>query len=404
MTVNLPRFNWPTDAAPNYRGIVRLPSKMNNGTMTTNNQGGLALSADGASAYVFNNYTQLPPRVVELALAAPKVVSAIAQADMSTVKQGFIDPSEGRHSLAEVQGTHLNLGNILVHHGRLHFNMYGVYDANGAQQLTHFSRPLDFKATGDVVGPYKLAAKPPVFRADGTPRTWNESRFDNATLFAATPEVAAAIRASCLTGGAKGNTITTTSIGPAFFAYDPDGLASGSPTTTPLSYYPIAKPLAPWEGTSPLWNGTAKISSAVCVEGTCTILVALNIGVGPFSYGPGGETPVPDWSGHKWAYDPVYKANGTHAYPYENHLMAFDVNDILGAAHPWDVQPYANWKVDLPFTRQIKLLDGSTADRPALGDCGGMAQHPVTKQLLLLQGLSDGDGPLLHYFDVKVTG
>jgi hypothetical protein len=98
--------------------------------------------------------------------------------------------------------------------------------------------------------------------------------------------------------------------------------------------------------------------------------------------------PTPD--GTTWCYDPDESNKGTHAYPYVAQVWAYDAAALLtvrrGRRRPWQVKPYATWRLRLPY--------GSPR-------VGGAAYDPAARRLYVSQQYGDGSEPVIHVFAVR---
>jgi hypothetical protein len=113
------------------------------------------------------------------------------------------------------------------------------------------------------------------------------------------------------------------------------------PATLVLGY-PITHPLADYHTGNQYWSANTIITGVVFVQGTRTVLFFGKHGLGNYCYGGGDQCNDPD--------DP---SKGTHSYPYEAHVWAYDANDLLtvknGQKQSWEIRPYAVWTLDSSF-------------------------------------------------------
>jgi hypothetical protein len=117
-------------------------------------------------------------------------------------------------------------------------------------------------------------------------------------------------------------------------------------------------------------------------------------GIGRFCYGEGTSDralafkPTPD--GTIWCYDPADSSKGTHAYPYVPEVWAYDAAELAavraGRMRPWQVRPYAAWRLSLPF------------DAPQIG---GAAYDPAHGLIYLTHQYTDGAAPVIDVFSVR---
>ena len=203
-----------------------------------------------------------------------------------------------------------------------------------------------------------------------------------------------------LTGNCCIPIISRTSFGPAAFAFDPGklGAPSGVPDA-PLVYYPQQHPtLGAWDASwnprrGVLFNGATTIRGLVFPKGTRSVLFFGTQGIGRFCYGEGTDQrglagkPTPD--GTTWCYDPDDSSKGTHAYPYVAEVWAYDARRLVavrkGRKRPWQVKPYATWRLHLPF--------GS-------GRIGGAAYDSAGGRIYLSQQYGNGTDPVMHVFKI----
>jgi hypothetical protein len=117
-------------------------------------------------------------------------------------------------------------------------------------------------------------------------------------------------------------------------------------------------------------------------------------GVGRFCYGEGTTNrsrafkPTPD--GTIYCYDPDDSSKGTHAYPYVSEVWAYDAAALAsvraGRKRPWQVRPYATWRLSLPF------------NSPRIG---GAAYDAAHRLIYLSQQYADGAAPVIDVFKVR---
>jgi hypothetical protein len=96
-------------------------------------------------------------------------------------------------------------------------------------------------------------------------------------------------------------------------------------------------------------------------------------------------------------FDPTDTSKGTHAYPYQYQVWAYDVLDLAavkaGQRQPWDVHPYAVWSLTFP----ISPVGGNI-------HLGGAAYDPQTQRIYVSQLHADVIGfdplPVIHVFQV----
>jgi len=228
-----------------------------------------------------------------------------------------------------------------------------------------------------------------------------------------------------LTGHGGGVSILTrTSSGPSCSAYDilPDGVTDPVPATMLMGYPSDSSnqssafhhpTLGDWgiDGSGlGLYNGTEVFRGMAWPDDTASVLFVGWRGTS-FCYGPGVsdpalhmvalEPPQYDSSGdpvHS-CYDPTNDTKGTHGYPNEACIYAYDANDLLavkqGTKTPWDVVPYATWRLDYPFEQNFPH---GVKDTPYM--TMGAAWDRNRRWLFVSGYRQDGDCPVIHVFQV----
>ena len=206
-----------------------------------------------------------------------------------------------------------------------------------------------------------------------------------------------------LTGNCCIPIISRTSFGPAAFSFVPSALRAGRVNPDhPLVYYPQDHTtLGPWDGSwnphqGRLFDGGTTITGVAFPAGARSLLFFGTQGVGKFCYGDptsnralAGKT-APD--GATWCYDPTGGGKGPHTYPYQPEVWAYDASQLAavraGRRKPWQVRPYATWRVALPF------------DSP---DIGGAAYDPARHLIYVSQQSVDGPAPVIDVFSVRAS-
>jgi hypothetical protein len=97
-------------------------------------------------------------------------------------------------------------------------------------------------------------------------------------------------------------------------------------------------------------------------------------------------------------FDPLrIGGKGPHAYPYINQAWAYDMNDFIkvknGEMDPWDVLPYAVWKLPFEVAQKTSVFGGAAA------------YDPGKDRIYIAQPESDLVGcceklPLIHVFQI----
>ena len=366
-----------------YVGAFRLPAPVSD--TNTFAYGGTALAYDPVRNGLFavgHDWYQLS---AEVTIPRPVRDARLSALRRARFRQPFTDATGGLIDATGQDGD--KIGGQLVYRGRLYGSVYVYYDAAAQQVVSHWARPSTSLAAGaprglfqvgnlgaGVVSGYMALVPPAWHRLLGGP---------------------------ALTGNCCIPIISRTSFGPAAFAFDPARLRAGRRVPdVPLVYYPQQHPtLGAWDASwNPagriLFNGGTSIRGAVFPRGTRSLLFFGTQGTGTFCYGEGTDqpglagTPTPD--GTTWCYDPDDSSKGTHAYPYVPEVWAYDASELAavrrGRRRPWQVRPYATWRLRLPF---------------ASPRIGGAAYDPVRGLIYLSQQFVDGTQPVIDVLRVR---
>ncbi len=294
-------------------------------------------------------------------IGVPAEINLTQTAD---VLQDCTDVTEG--NLDTIDDGSIKLGGTLVYNGRLLVSAYSYYDADGSQSVSHFTSSLDLGSGGDLGGPYAVG---------------NWAGIVSGYMGLVPPEWQAALGGPAFTGNCCLSIISRTSYGPALSIFDPDSVGSVVPAPAEsLLHYPSSHPLADWDATSPLFNGTTQIRGVAFPPGSRSVLFFGRQGVGEFCYGGGEECG-----------DPVSSYQGTHAYPYVHQVWAYDALELQavkeGSKEPWDVLPYALWRLDDMDSTGSATLAGAVYD-------------PTSGRVYLTEAY--GEEPVVHVYELTV--
>jgi hypothetical protein len=349
-----------------YKGAFRLPDDTIGGSRF--GYGGTAPVYHPQNNSLFMVGHDWDQKVAEVSIPPLVIPEDIDDLNTAVMLQPFRDISEGLMYTVD-DGT-IKLGGMLISEGELIGSAWAYYDADGSQVLSHFSSDTNITITGDVEGMFELGTIGAGFVSGymgHIPIAW-QNEFGGPAL----------------TGQCCIPIISRSSYGPAAFVFDPADLNVNNPLpVTPLVYYPDEYPLAEWNSTGPLFNGTTTITGIVIPEDKRSVLFIGSHGIGEFCYGTGEDCN-----------DPVNSYQGTHAYPYVYQIWAYDMLDLLdvknGIADPWEVIPYATWNFDFPITDENKQI-------------GGVAYDAETDMLYISQLRIDGFDafPLVHAFKIR---
>jgi hypothetical protein len=284
--------------------------------------------------------------------------------------QPLLDGAEGHLQDIVEPGAAANakVGAQFVYNGHLYLSTYVYYGYSTAP--TFFRRNLSLTPGSLITG--GMAVGP--FGPD----------FTNGYMGLIPTEWQTPLGGPVLVGNCCINVVSRSSYGPAAFAIDLDALNPSTTTASvPLLAYPTGHTtLGNWgdPGINLLFNGTSRITGVVFPSGTSSVLFFGRQGIGPYCYDEGTTCNDPDFPNRK----------GDHAYPYVSYVWAYDAHDLAtvraGASQPWDIKPYAVWKLTLP-------LIGA--------DLGGAAYDPVTGRIFISQQFSDGGYPVVHVFTLR---
>jgi hypothetical protein len=380
-----PPSSWPrlgkSDLA--YQGAFRLPRPLDD--RRTFAYGGTALAYHPARHSLFavgHDWYQLTAEVTIPKVARRAQVGGLRRARFL---QPFTDATDG--TIDDTGGDNNKIGGLLVHRGRLYGSVYVYYDASGSQVRSHWTRPSTSLTAGTARGLYrvgKLGAGMVSGYMTEIPRRWRKP-----------------LGGPALTGNCCIPIISRTSFGPAAFAFDPKRLEGTGPVPdAPLVHYPSEHPaIGGWDSTwkprkGVLFNGATSVRGVVFPRHTRSVLFFGTQGTGRFCYGEGTADrsldgkPTPD--GTTWCYDPDNSSKGTHAYPYVPEVWAYDAASLRavrkGGRRPWQVKPYATWRLALPYGES---------------SIGGAAYDGRAGVIYVSQQYADDTQPVIHAFRVK---
>jgi hypothetical protein len=373
-----------------YVGSFLLPDATSN--EDTFDYGGTAMAYDPGRNGLFvvgHDWYQLD---AEVSIPAPLASTDLAGLPVATWLQPFTDATDGLIDATGVTGNPNKIGGQLVYGGKLIGSVFNYYDAADQQVVSHYVRPSTSLSSGTATGLYQV----------GTMGAGMVSGY----MALVPPEWQSALGGPALTGQCCIPIVSRTSYGPSAFAFDPSDLGATSPVPdTPLLYYTGSNStLGAWNGgwdpaAGEVYDGTTAIRGMVFPDGTRSVLYFGQQGVGPFCYG--GGTSDPNQAGKTIngvfeCYDPDDSSKGTHGYPYQAWVWAYDAGELAkvasGAEQPWQVKPSGVWQLDLPNF-------GSTA-------IGGVAYDPSRGLIYLSQqGIAGPNhaAPVIDVYRVDVA-
>jgi hypothetical protein len=387
-----------------YLGAFRVPQEDYGSPQYSGfNFGGTALTYNPTNDSLFlvgHNWYQLTAEI-----SIPAIVNSTVLDDLNTatVLQPFADVTEGNRSNLGDGGTAVDtsgepLGGFLVQDDLLIGTAFGYYDAGNVVRLSHFTSTLDLAAVGDFHGMFAVGSAPAI----------PNPAFVDGYMGLVPPEWQASFGGPALTGNCCLSIISRTSLGPAVSVFAPAGLGTVDPVpAAPLVGYPIDHPTLGTYGdqsSSVLFNGSMGIHGVVFPQATRSVLFFGKRGTGTFCYGEGVSDPALDLTNCDPAYpdvlccyDPANASKGGHSYPYVYLALAYDALDLLavkdGQKQPWEIVPYAEWQLALPFAQEY-------------ADILGAAYDPATQRIYLTQDGGDLPGccghlPVVHVYQVN---
>jgi hypothetical protein len=367
------------DHGMQYVGAFRLPTGEMNGTSFS--YGGTALAFNPARNSLFMVGHDWQQMVAEVSIPTPVSSSNLNDLPIATVLQPFADPTEGRRALVASDVPGVKIGGLMVVGQTLVGTLFVYYDSAGSTTLSHFTHSVDLTKSS-VQGPFAIGSGGSVGGyMTPIPAAWQPQ-----------------LGGPAITGQCCIPILSRTSFGPSAFAFDPNKLGQ-TQTLSQLLYYPQAHPLATWDATSELFNGTTKIGGIVFPQGTDTVLYIGRQGVGTYCYGNAtlqNPPPPPGPDGTNFCYDPsTGSGKGNHAYPYVYQVWAYRAGDFTavkqGRVNPWDVKPYTTFRLTFPNTTWHAEIDGVGYD-------------PQTQRIFMTQAWADDPRPLVQVFKLDPAG
>jgi len=286
----------------------------------------------------------------------------------ATVLQPPTDALGGRLNQINPSDTNSKkIGGMHVAGDRLLLTAYSFYDGAGSAVASQFVRSVNL-GEDDLQGPWRIGRENPAFYGG--------------YMAPIPPEWQDALGGALLVGQCCLSVISRTSYGPSVSSVNPADLLAGRTraSVTMLVGYPDARrALAPWESTGPLFNGTTIMRGVLLPAHTATVLFFGRHGMGKYCYGEAVDCG-----------DPADSGKGTHAYPYEPHVWAYDAHDLAavrrGRKRPWDLKPYATWRLPSAVTQ---------------AGIGGVTVDEATGRIFIAENHGDNVKPRIHVFRVR---
>lgn len=328
--------------------------------------GGTALAVNPSRRSLFLVGHDWDQAIAEVSIpAAPVKSKRVQELPVAACVQPFVDVRK-RIPNNTLTGN-VKVGGLLVVGGKLIGSLYVFYDADAKARDSHFRLDSLDLAAARVHGLYAVG------KLGGG--------FTGGYMAEVPPEWRQTLSASYLTGQAALSIIGRTSSGPAVFGFDPARLGPAASPATPYLYYPLSHPLGKIDRKNPYFNGNTEVRGVFFAPGTRSVLFFGSHGTGDVYYGEAAP-----------ANDKARAAKGWHSVngQYQYQVWAYDANDLVavkdGKRKPWDIRPYAVWKLEFPVDEHGKHI-------------GGVAFDPGTNRLYVSQMHADEWGrALIHAF------
>jgi hypothetical protein len=345
-----------------YEGSFRVPD----GNVLSYGGAGLGYNPANNSLFITgHNHHQLTAEISIPRLGQTSDSAALPQAvylqQLEDVTDGKLpDISEPR------ENDYGRIGGYLVDGDDLIVSAYDYYDADNTQVRSHLLTDTSMGASSDMVSLTDDAQARWLGGAmTKIPAAWQDD-------FGGHPYM----------GGLSGISIAgNSSVGPSAATFSRASLTGNDPAKLVLGY-PLSAALdGKPDKKSDLWNLTSEVRGMVFPENTSSVLYFGTHGVGNYCYGTGTACS-----------DPVRSSKGTHAYPYQYQIWAYDAADLAkvhrGEASAESLRPYDVWKLDLPYTARYTEI-------------GGAAYDPATGRIFISQGFANGILPVVHVYTLR---
>lgn len=397
-TVSHAQSNYPLIDSSNfeYAGAFRLPQARGDSGFA---YGGSAMTYNpiNNSLILVGNVSY--QRVAEVSI--PHNDSIIKATSVSSLKIANFTPSvthaiditEGNLNKVGEDGASISaevrIGGLLVYNKKLIGNTYIYYDAGYRGKRSHFFTDITLTTSGNFQGYYTLGTVNPGLVAG--------------YMAPVPPEWQSAFGGKVITGQFGLSIITRSSFGPALFAFNPEDMGTGAAPLKSLVYYPSDHPaLGKWDNETEsniYYNMTSESGGVLFPKKSRSVLFIGSQGFGIPGYGLGTidsslhRTLVPGYTDVYYIYDPDRISKGCHAYPYYFFVWAYDASQLAqaaaGSVNPWDIRPYAVWKLPLPFAPSNKRIS-----------IGGVGYDSTNQIVYICQKNSDGssDRPIIHVY------
>ncbi len=349
-----------------YLGSFKLPNGNLGSTYGfsyagTGGLGTYAVTFNPANKSLFIGGHPYEQKVAEIAipqsfLATPTAIALQSLIDPFEGKLGTINPSDPNSKI---------IGSSFVYNNQLFLAGFSYYDGAATQVKSQFVRPTNLSTKGKVEGPFTIGDKYP--------------GWVNKYASIIPPEWQSSFGGQVLVGGSGGAINSLQSWGPAASVIVPADIGPKNPVPAKLFLgYPIERPLANTAIGNPYWSQATVITAMVFPYGTRSVLFFGKHGLGAYCYGTGAECK-----------DPADSSKGTHAYPYQSYVWAYDATDLLavknGQKQSFEIKPYAVWQLD-----------------PSFVDIQGVGYDPETQRLFVSTVCRDTNcAPIVRVYQIN---
>jgi hypothetical protein len=281
-----------------YLGHITMPSNFSQEVR------GLAVSPDGTQLYV----GQYPSSIGRVSI--PSIGGTATQVQAPTSIPGDIG----------VCTADPEIGGIVVHNNRVIVSKRCYY--NGA---------------GSTAGQTHTAGSLSLTGFTSMTRLANITHREQATGYSGPipPEWQTLLGGPAFTGNSLMSIITTNSVGPSFFVFDPDDVGVTTPIPSdPLMFFPYGTPMYPPYVAGEYLVAADQSNAGIAIpSGFRTAMFVHTHGTGTPCYGSGAQCS-----------DPCGDYSGEHAFPYRRQVTLFDINELLsvkaGTKAYHEVRPY----------------------------------------------------------------
>jgi hypothetical protein len=350
---------------------------------------GMAYNPTTNSLFVSNG-TQAAEITIPTSLSPS--ITTFASLPNYALLQGVSDVTEGGIAAAVASGQ-IPTGGTTFITGLCNYDNRLIIDAGnnyaGTQSVTHWSRPLNFSTTGNVLGPATVSNP-----------TYSNPRWSTGPMVKIPADRVAAnyfgSNGKVLVGWAPDSSLNlAVSGGPSVFAFNPSSITGVvSVTSNAVLVYTQDAPLdnhwysggGQTGGFFPVYGLTSSHYGLVYPNGTNSLLFFGTNGHGYTVYSDPSNPPD-----RPWIYDPHGSGVGEHAFPWYNQVWAYDTRELKAAydaGQPSEtVKPYAMWNFDWPTTGATHVMRGAAYD-------------PATKRMYIAVNSTNFSRTMIYVYEV----